>query len=73
MAAGTEWPLNFGWTSTRATSRSRTTRPGEGEFVGPVAVYAHDLGCSITGGFVYRGADLPACGAATSTATTAPG
>jgi glucose/arabinose dehydrogenase len=25
----------------------------------PVAEYGHDVGCSITGGFVYRGADLP--------------
>ena len=33
---------------------------GDGELVGPVAVYAHDVGCSITGGFVYRGADVPA-------------
>ena len=27
--------------------------------VAPVAVYSHADGCSITGGFVYRGHDLP--------------
>ena len=28
-------------------------------FVAPVLVYGHDQGCSITGGFVYRGCALP--------------
>lgn len=28
-------------------------------FVLPVSEYGHDLGCSITGGYVYRGADYP--------------
>jgi hypothetical protein len=28
--------------------------------VKPVAVYTHDFGCSITGGYVYRGRNYPA-------------
>jgi hypothetical protein len=32
---------------------------GDGELVRPIATYAHDAGCSITGGFVYRGSNLP--------------
>ena len=61
VAAGTEWPLNFGWDVYEGDEQVEDDElQGEGELVGPVAVYAHDLGCSITGGFVYRGADLPA-------------
>ena len=61
VAAGTEWPLNFGWDVYEGDEQVEDgALQGEGELVGPVAVYAHDLGCSITGGFVYRGADLPA-------------
>jgi glucose/arabinose dehydrogenase len=61
VAAGTKWPLNFGWDVYEGEEQVENgALDGEGELVGPVAVYAHDLGCSITGGFVYRGADLPA-------------
>jgi glucose/arabinose dehydrogenase len=59
-AAGTDWPLNFGWDLYEADERVEDGEPqGDGELVFPVTAYAHDLGCSITGGFVYRGADLP--------------
>ena len=61
VAAGTEWPLNFGWDVYEGDEQVEDGELQEkGDLVGPVAVYAHDLGCSITGGFVYRGADLPA-------------
>ena len=61
VAAGTDWPLNFGWDVYEGDEQVEDGElQGEGELVGPVAVYAHDLGCSITGGFVYRGADVPA-------------
>jgi glucose/arabinose dehydrogenase len=61
VAAGTDWPLNFGWDLYEGDVRVEDGEPqGGGGLVFPVTAYAHDLGCSITGGFVYRGADLPA-------------
>jgi glucose/arabinose dehydrogenase len=48
---------NFGWAVYEGKvpydqSRQLDTR---GRLVAPVQVYGHDLGCSVTGGFVYRG------------------
>jgi glucose/arabinose dehydrogenase len=50
-------PLNFGWN----TYEGRERYPGgdrllsRGRLVQPVTDYSHDLGCSVTGGYVYRG------------------
>jgi glucose/arabinose dehydrogenase len=53
---------NYGWSRFEGREiydSSRTLR-GPGEVVGPVAVYSHRLGCSVTGGYVYRGSAVPA-------------
>lgn len=54
---------NFGW---NAMEGSRCYKPATGcnrnGLVLPVAEYGHDLGCSITGGFRYRGAAVPSFG-----------
>jgi glucose/arabinose dehydrogenase len=58
---GTEELLNFGWDVFEGDEQVEDKElSGDGRVVEPVAVYGHDVGCSITGGFVYRGADLPA-------------
>ena len=54
--------LDFGWAvyeGDSAYDSSRTLDP-RGPYVRPVAVYSHDEGCSVTGGFVYRGKGAPA-------------
>ncbi len=49
--------MNFGWAVYEGKApydRSRKVDP-RGKLVFPVEVYSHSLGCSVTGGFVYRG------------------
>ena len=52
--------LNFGWNvmeGSECFERAECDRTG---LIEPVAEYGHGLGCSITGGFVYRGQERPA-------------
>jgi glucose/arabinose dehydrogenase len=44
--------LNFGWDVYDGTERVDEHELGPGELVEPVAQYGHDLGCSVTGGFI---------------------
>ena len=58
------WPLdglvNFGWDVFEGDLRFEEGPPaGEGRLVHPIAVYGRDGGCSVTGGFVYRGTAVP--------------
>ncbi|MDX6512355.1 MAG: hypothetical protein QOE36_1859 [Gaiellaceae bacterium] len=52
---------NYGWSVYEGRSRYNASRhlQGTGRLVWPVAVYSHDRGCSITGGYVYRGSEIP--------------
>jgi glucose/arabinose dehydrogenase len=56
-----EPPKNLGWSAFEGTHRIHETHAldGRGEVVWPVATYSHDDGCSVTGGLVYRGTELP--------------
>jgi glucose/arabinose dehydrogenase len=58
--AGSPAGPNFGWNTMEA---SACFDPAEGcsteGLVLPVAEYGHDLGCSVTGGYVYRGTEIP--------------
>jgi glucose/arabinose dehydrogenase len=51
---------NFGWNVMEASHCFRSTSCNQDGLTPPVVEYGHDLGCSITGGVVYRGKALPA-------------
>ena len=58
------WPLrgllNFGWDVYEGGSSYEPKKLGPGRLVSPVAQYSHKEGCSVTGGYVYRGSAVPA-------------
>jgi glucose/arabinose dehydrogenase len=61
VARGKGLAANFGWSHFEGThlfDASHPLTPG-GHLVSPVAEYPHSLGCSITGGYVYRGPSIP--------------
>jgi glucose/arabinose dehydrogenase len=53
---------NYGWNRYEGGSVYDASNPlsPAGELVSPEAVYSHDEGCSITGGYVHRGPAAPA-------------
>ena len=51
---------NYGWDLYEGSSRSEDGGQGPGKLVFPVFEYGRDRGCSVTGGYVYRGAARPA-------------
>ena len=51
--------VNFGWNVYEGTTRYSDNPLGPGQLVQPVAQYSHDNGCSVTGGYVYRGNEVP--------------
>jgi glucose/arabinose dehydrogenase len=52
---------NYGWDAFEGRHRFEDKEPNpRGRLVMPVAEYSHDHGCSVTGGFVYRGQRIPA-------------
>jgi glucose/arabinose dehydrogenase len=51
--------LNYGWSAFEGTTRFNEDQPADGH-TPPIHEYAHgDLGCSISGGELYRGAVMP--------------
>jgi glucose/arabinose dehydrogenase len=51
--------LDFGWPTMEGTACFRSSTCDATGTVQPVAEYRHDEGCSITGGYVYRGEAIP--------------
>ena len=59
IPAGTPAGLNFGWNYFEGTHEYEGLPPAELGLTFPVSEYSHAEGCSITGGTVYRGVELP--------------
>jgi glucose/arabinose dehydrogenase len=59
-AAGAGRGANFGWSPTEGRHCYADAGCDPSQFTLPVLEYSHDDGCSISGGFVYRGAAIPA-------------
>ena len=54
-------PANFGWSLLEGSHPYKQgNAPLPGNLITPVYEYSHALGCSVIGGSVYRGQDLPA-------------
>jgi len=51
---------NYGWDLYEGSRRFEDGEPGPGQLVFPVFEYSHEQGCSVVGGFVYRGPARPA-------------
>jgi glucose/arabinose dehydrogenase len=55
------WAADFGWSAYEGDLRFNDDVADPGNFVFPVHVYEHgEDGCSVSGGAVYRGRDIPA-------------
>lgn len=48
-------PGNYGWNGKEGTHCYQSSNCNNPEFIDPVLEYDHDQGCSVTGGYVYRG------------------
>lgn len=52
--------LNLGWPVMEGPECFQSQLCEPADFILPSLAYTHDEGCSVTGGFVYRGVELPA-------------
>jgi glucose/arabinose dehydrogenase len=59
LAAGTPGGANMGWNIREASHPFNEQAAAEAALVDPIFEYPHPEGCSVTGGFVYRGSELP--------------
>lgn len=60
IGPGLEEPANLGWPAYEGYEANGGELDERGELVWPAAVYAHEYGCAVVGGHVYRGAAIPA-------------
>ncbi|GAB4523518.1 MAG: PQQ-dependent sugar dehydrogenase [Anaerolineae bacterium] len=57
--AGSEGGLNYGWRSYEGFDKYLRPDLSEDAVAMPITVYDHGLGCSVTGGYTYRGEAIP--------------
>ncbi|MCK6577712.1 MAG: PQQ-dependent sugar dehydrogenase [Anaerolineae bacterium] len=57
--AGSPGGVNYGWFLMEGLHPYRGTEDMASQFTPPIVEYPHIVGCSVTGGYVYRGAQLP--------------
>jgi glucose/arabinose dehydrogenase len=50
---------NYGWNAKEGFHEYNANTRVHGTMIAPVAEYSHDEGCSVTGGYVYRGKAIP--------------
>jgi hypothetical protein len=50
---------NFGWSDMEGTRCFHVQECDAADYTSPVVTYTHDDGISVTGGFVYRGSEIP--------------
>ena len=51
--------VNYGWDVLEGSHPFETKEPGPGRLVGPIYEYSHSRGCTVVGGYVYRGRARP--------------
>jgi glucose/arabinose dehydrogenase len=59
LPKGTTGLVNFGWNVYEGRSKFSDNALGPGRLIQPVTQYTHAQGCSVTGGYVYRGKAVP--------------
>jgi len=59
LPAGSAGGVNFGWNYYEGSYPFQGTPQSGAIFIDPIYEYGHDQGCSVTGGVVYRGSELP--------------
>ncbi len=59
LPAGSPPGANFGWDYREAAHEFEGSPPADLPLIDPIFEYDHAQGCSITGGYVYRGQELP--------------
>ena len=59
LKAGSAGGANFGWSLMEGNHPYRKQGDIPGGLINPITEYDHNSGCSITGGYVYRGQTMP--------------